>query len=173
VLRNCYVAAMLLSFAVTLAASSRKQVPEAPLPAVVSNAKKVFLTNGGGNSLAFDEFYSQMKQWGRFDLVGGPSDADLIIDLRYIVEDRGPHVWSATNTDTGQTSVYSRERVDPQLVLSIYEPATKNLIWSATDHRRLARREKNRDKETINSADRLVQGLRERMSPLAAITREQ
>lgn len=155
----------LLVFAISLTASARrKPVARAPLPAVVSNAKKAFLTNGGGSSLAFDEFYSQMKQWGRFELVGSPSDADIIIDLRYTVEDHGPHIWSATNTYTGQTSVYSRELVDPQLILSIYDSSTKNLVWSATDHRRLARLEKNREKETIKSADRLVQGLRERIS---------
>ena len=161
------VTALVLGTALN-AFARKKEVAPAPLPAVVSNAKKAFLTNGGGSTLAFDEFYSQMKQWGRFDLVGNPSDADIIIDLRYTVEDRGPHIWSATNTYTGQTSVYSRELVDPQLILSIYDGGTKNLVWSVTDHRRLARLEKNREKETVNSADRLVEGLRERIPPTTA-----
>lgn len=47
--------------------------------------------------------------------------------------------------------------------MNVYSAKTKDLLWSVTDHRRLARLEKNRDKETINSADRLVAGLRQRM----------
>jgi hypothetical protein len=44
------------------AAKNRKDVPPAPLPAVVTNAKKIFLSNGGGSNLAYDSFYSEMKQ---------------------------------------------------------------------------------------------------------------
>ena len=145
----------------------RKIVPEAPLPESVAMAKKAFLTNGGGSSLAFDEFYSQMKQWGRFELVGSPTGADVVIELRYFVDDHGPRVSSYTNAYTGQTQVISHEIVDPQLSLNIYDAKTKDLLWSVTDHRRLARREKNREKETVNSADRLVDNMKQRIGPSA------
>lgn len=141
----------------------RKDVPEAPLPASVISAKKIFLTNGGGSPLAFDEFYSQIKAWGRFEIVGSPSAADVVIELRYFVEDDGTRVSSFTNTYTGQTQIVSRRVVDPQLSVNIYDAKTKDLLWSVTDHRRLARREKNKEKETINSADRLVDGMKERI----------
>jgi hypothetical protein len=141
----------------------RKDVPEAPLPASVIAAKKIFLTNGGGSPLAFDEFYSQMKAWGRFEIVGSPSAADVVIELRYFVEDDGTRVSSLTNSYTGQTQIVSRRVVDPQLSVNIYDARTKDLLWSVTDHRRLAKREKNREKETINSADRLVDGMKERI----------
>ena len=143
--------------------SKKKVVPPAPLPAAISDAKKVFVTNAGGNQLAFDEFYAQIKQWGRYQLVGSPREADIIFELRYFVEDKGTHVSSATNTYTGQTQVFSHEIVDPQLALNIYSAGTKDLLWSVTDHRRLARLEKNREKETVNSADRLVEDFRARI----------
>jgi hypothetical protein len=156
--------AMVLAFMGEPAGASKKKiVPPAPLPAAISDARKIFVTNAGGNQLAFDEFYAQVKQWGRYQLVGSPTEADIILELRYFVEDKGTHVSSATNTYTGQTQVFSHEIVDPQLALNIYSAATKDLLWSVTDHRRLARLEKNREKETINSADRLVQDLRERI----------
>ena len=144
-------------------AAKKKVVPPAPLPSAISDAKKVFVTNAGGNQLAFDEFYAQVKQWGRYQLVGSPSEADIILELRYFVEDKGTRLSSATNTYTGQTQVFSHEIVDPQLSLNIYSAQTKDLLWSVTDHRRLARLEKNREKETVNSADRLVQDLRGRI----------
>src|SRR6185437_7932788 len=143
-------------------ASKRKPVPSAPLPAAVTSAKKVFLTNAGGSQLAFDEFYSQVKQWGRYQIVGFPSEADIVLELRYAVQNDGTRVWSATNTYTGQTNVYSRQVVDPQPTLNIYDGRSKFLLWSTTDHARLARLEKNREKETVKSADRLVENLVDR-----------
>jgi hypothetical protein len=140
-----------------------KDVPEAPVPASIVHAKKIFLTNGGGSPLAYDEFYAQMNQWKRFEIVGSPAEADIIVELKYFVENLGNRVWSSTNSYTGQTQVYSRRDLDPQLSINIYSGGTKDLLWSVTDHRRLARLEKNREKETINSADRLVADLRSRM----------
>jgi hypothetical protein len=146
------------------AARERKDVPSAPLPAAVAGARTIFLTNGGGSNLAYDEFYAQMKQWGKYEIVGSPDDADLIIELAYIVEHNGTRVWSTTNTYNGATDVHSSQIVDPQLTLTIFDAKTKNSLWSEIDHRRLARREKNREKETINSADRLVEDLKARVS---------
>jgi hypothetical protein len=161
----------LVSLCLTIAAcpgwgSKKKIVPEAPLPDAIRNAKTAFITNGGGNGspLAFDEFYSDMKQWGRFQAAPSPDQADVIIQLRYVIEDKGQHVGTAYNSYTGQTSVYTRDVTDPQLVLSIFDARTNALLWSTTDHRRLARFEKNREKETINSADRLVDDLKSRIA---------
>jgi hypothetical protein len=155
------------------ASKSRKDVPEAPMPSAIANARKVFITNGGGSNLAFDEFYSDVKTWNRFELVGSPSAADIIFELRYFVEDKGTRVWSSTNTYTGATQVYSNRVTDPQLSINFYDAKTKDLLWSVTDHRRLARREKNREKETINSADRLVQNIRDRIGIATADSQQQ
>jgi hypothetical protein len=51
-------------------AKHRKDIPLAPLPAVIANAHTVFLTNGGGSNLAYDAFYADMAQWGRYRIVG-------------------------------------------------------------------------------------------------------
>jgi hypothetical protein len=147
----------------TAVAKNRKDIPAAPLPAVVVNAKKIFLTNGGGSNLAYDSFYSEMKQWGKYEIVGSPEEADLIVELAYRVEHEGTRVWSSTNTYDGTTHVHSAQIVDPQLTLTIFDAKTKNSLWSEVDHRRLARREKNREKETINSAGRLVEDLKARV----------
>jgi hypothetical protein len=144
-------------------AKNRKDVPAAPLPSVIVNAKTVFLANGGGSDLAYDAVYSEVKKWGRYTIAGSPDDADLIVEIAYRVEHDGTHVWSSTNTYTGATQVYSRQIVDPQLTLTIYDGKSKNSLWSTTDHRRLARLEKNREKETVNSAVRLVDDFKMRV----------
>ena len=140
--------------------NKKKDVPVAPLPALIVNAKNIFMSNGGGSNLAYDAFYAGMKDWGKYQFVGAPEQADLIVELAYRVEDKGVHVWSSTNTYDNTTHVHSAEITDPQLILTIYDAKTKNSLWSETDHRRLARREKNREKETAISAQRLVDDLK-------------
>jgi hypothetical protein len=98
---------ILLSSFVTIAQKNNYDVPVAPLPAVIVNAKKVFLSNGGGSNLAYDAFYSDMKDWGKYQIVGSPDEADLIIELAYRVEDKGTRVWSTTNTYNNTTQVHS------------------------------------------------------------------
>jgi len=155
--------AILLSPGLADANDKKKDVPVAPLPAVIVNARKIFLSNGGGSNLAYDAFYSKMKEWGKYEIVGSPEEADLIVELSYRVEDKGTRVWSSTNT-YNTTQVHSRQIIDPQLILTIYDAKTKNSLWSETDHRRLARRGKNREKETVNSAQRLVDDLKTRVT---------
>ena len=142
----------------------KKKVPTAPLPAVIVNAKKIFLSNGGGSNLAYDAFYSKVTEWGKYEVVGSPDEAELIVELAYRVDKGGTRVWSSTNTYNNTTQVRSSQIVDPQLVLTIYDSKTKNSLWSQTDHTRLARRKKNREKETINSAQRIVDDLKTRAS---------
>lgn len=152
--------------------ATKKEPAKAPLPAAISMAKSAFVANGGGSgtSLAFDEFYADMKAWHRFDLAQSPSGADIIIELKYEIVDKGERTGSAYNSYTKQTSVYSYDVTDPQLVVNIYDAKTNALLWSTTDHRRLARFAKNRDKETIKSADRLVNDLKDRIGAEAGQT---
>lgn len=87
------------------------------------------------------------------------------MEIRYVTEDQGTRVWSTTNPSNGATRVHSAQIVDPQLVLTIFDPSSKDSLWSTVEHRRLARRTKNRDKETINAAQKLVANLKARLGP--------
>ncbi len=138
----------------------------APLPDAVINAKKIFVSNGGGSNLAFDAFYSALKTWGKYTFVGSPGDADLIVELAYRLDYGRTRIWSNERCRDATTQIHRRQTVNPQLVLAIYDAKTKNSLWSEVNHRRLARREKNREKEMVNSADRLVEDLRIRFYPL-------
>ena len=164
-MRKTVLVVICLFFCVfSMSARHRKDIPPAPLPAIIVNAKKIFLTNGGGSDLAYDTFYSEMRKWGKYQIVGSPDEADLIVELSYSVEHDGTRVWSATNTYTKTTQVFSAQIVDQKLILTIYDAKSKAVLWSKIDHLKLARREKNREKETINSAERLVDKLKTRVN---------
>jgi hypothetical protein len=157
------VGSILLAPSLAGATEKKEDVPVAPLPAVIVNAKKVFLSNGGGGSLAYDAFYSEMKEWSKYKIVGSPEESDLIVELSYRAED-STRVWNSTNTYYITSQAHSKEIADPQLILTIFDAKMKNCLWSETDHRGFAKREKNREKETVNSAQRLVDDLKTRVN---------
>ena len=149
------VGSLLWSPSVAGAQNKKPDVPLVSLPAVIVNAKKVFLSNGGSSYLAYDAFCSEMKEWSKYKIVGSPEESDLIVELSYRVEDSA-RVWNSTNTYYITTQAHSKQIIDPQLILTIFSAKMKNSLWSETDHRGLAKREKNQEKETVNSAQRLV-----------------
>jgi hypothetical protein len=82
-------AALILGTVLTTLAQS--QTKDAPIPSQIVNAKKVFISNAGADAdvittfkrmaqsrLPYDRFYSEMKRWGRYELVSAPSEADLV-----------------------------------------------------------------------------------------------
>lgn len=164
-MRRIAIALCLFSLVPALSAKTRKDIAPAPLPTAIVSAHTVFLSNKGGSDLAYDAFYQETKNWGKFQIVGSPDDADLIVELSYDVVHEGTRVWSSTNTYNNTTQVHSAQVIDPELILTIYDARSKNSLWSTIDHRRLARLEKNREKEIINSAERLVEELRSRANP--------
>lgn len=141
---------------------TKKNIAKAPLPSVIVNAKTVFLVNAAGGNVAFDTLYAELKDWGKYQIVGSPETADLIIELTFQVEHDGTDVSSFTNSYTGKTQVVSTQIIDPQLKVTIYDAKSKNSLWMIVDHRKLATREKNRRKETIKSVDRIVNQLKVR-----------
>ncbi|SRR5258706_2575119 len=122
-------------------AQSRKDVPLAPLPAKLQAAKKVFLINGGGNDLAYDALYATVKEWPRYQVVDTSADADIVIEF---------HVASY---------VYSTG-----FVLTIFDAPSKEVLWTAGNYPHRSRL-KNREKEIIAAAQRLVSNWKERLGP--------
>lgn len=160
-----HLAWALLLFALPAVAKDK----HAPLPSAITSAKTVFLLNAGTQDSAikddgagaFDDMYSAFSEWSRFKIVDSPEKADLVIEISYQSIAAGTHVWSSTNTYTGQTSVYSSNAHDPVLTMAIFNPKHE-LLWSASRHRELARREKNRQKNLAKTVADLVSDFKSR-----------
>jgi hypothetical protein len=120
------------AFAMTAVSVSAAQQPgnppSAPIPTSIFIAKKVFISNASGEipmppdvlDLTYNEFYAAMKSWGRYEIVSGPSDADLIFELRI-------H-YSVGPTGVSQGSGGSSE--DFQLRVSILDSKTRAILWA-------------------------------------------
>jgi hypothetical protein len=68
----------------------------APVPTPLLNGKRAFISYdlgdvtsfpqaySGGPERAYNEFYTQMKTWGRYELVLDPSLADVVFAVRFV-----------------------------------------------------------------------------------------
>jgi hypothetical protein len=70
--------------------------PAGPLPSAIFTAKKVFISNAGadgglfphpfsgGQDRGYNQFYAAMRTWGRYELVNGPDEADVVLELQLV-----------------------------------------------------------------------------------------
>jgi len=74
--------------------TSSATAASAPVPAQIFSAKKVFISNAsalgetpsGVADLTYNEFYADIKDWGRYEIVSAPVDADLVFEIRFTSE---------------------------------------------------------------------------------------
>lgn len=106
----------------------------APVPAQILTANKVFISNAGvdGTSLAiffnrgdanrpYSRFYAAMKSWGRFELVGAPSDAELVFEVRF------------TAQLAGAAGTPGPPILHPQFELTILDARTHFILWTLAE----------------------------------------
>ncbi len=124
--------------------------PPAPVPIQILAAKTIFVSNGGEDtwldydpkhdpSLTYNEFYADMKSWGKYELVSTPTDADVVFEIHLLLQERSP-----------------------QLRLLILDPKSHITLWTlnqvAIGANRDATARKNLDK-AMNALVATIQGL--------------
>ena len=104
--------------------------PDVPFPAQIAAAKKVFLANAGSDSDLYPKTsidkdhlyrstYLALREWGRFELVSTPGQADLIAEV-HIVDEPTP---SASGWSVLQIRVN----------LALRDPTTQTSLWVFTE----------------------------------------
>jgi hypothetical protein len=150
----CIVLAWLIALAPALPAQEASPSP-APIPAQIASAHAVFVSNGGGSNYftiysggpdrAYNTFYADLQTAGRYQLVGSPSEADLIFEIRSISP--------AVGAEHGAVSY------NPQLILSILDPKTHTVLWTTSANVRAIGTQKGRDRKFDASVSVLMDKL--------------
>jgi len=130
----CTTLALTLLALPTLRAQSPAVAIPAPVPSEIFTAKKVFISNAGGYfnpkvlsggpTRAYDEFYAAIKSGGRYDLVGAPADADLVLEINFSVP-----IISVYSGAGGASSTS-----DPHFTLKLLDPKTRITLWTLISH---------------------------------------
>ncbi len=173
-----YVVVLIVGFAPLLFAQNPKPpiVTAAPVPTAITAAKKVFISNGGGVDLqdaldftivgggldhAYDQFYAAIKNWGKYDLVPLPSEADVVFKISFMVSDSGLERLAPQSPFATITPVMG------QLRLTIVDPKTRVTLWTIADYAQGAVLQNNREKNFNRTMDTVVDRLKALVEPPA------
>ena len=163
-MRHLVLIALLLVAPIGAIASKKNLPPKAPLPSQISLAHKVFIQNGGGSDLAYDAVYQKFKEWGKYEIVGSPAEADLVISIRYWGESHGSHGSGYVDPYSNTITTTSRDTERHYIGLAITDPKTGQDLWTTSTERKLVLRW-HVDKEIVKTAGLLVDELKARVQP--------
>jgi hypothetical protein len=135
-------------------AQQSKGAPPAPIPTQIASARKVFISNLGGESFEtvfdqevfhggpdrpYNDFFAAMKTWGKFELASTPADADLVLEISWALSDTGLKL-----------------PVLGQLRLVVLDPKTHVPLWTFIEYVRGANLIRNRDKNFDHAMNTIV-----------------
>jgi hypothetical protein len=141
-----------------LEAQKPKDVPASPVPAQILSARKVFISNAGVDGLSLDvferlgepnkpynQFYAAMKDWGHYELVSTPSDADLVFEIRF----------GAPLVGSGKLNTYA-----PQYGVTILDTKTHFTLWTLAEPVQGAFRKTTFVKNLSQAMDKVMEDLK-------------
>jgi len=97
VLKTAGISAAIGLFIPIAVAQQPAATPSGPVPSQILHAKKIFIVNAegdndariskyvGGTNGIYDQFYADVKNLGRFELVSAPADADVVFEVTLTV----------------------------------------------------------------------------------------
>jgi hypothetical protein len=146
-------------------APQQKEAPAGPVPAPIIAAKRVFISNAGGGcgilgehgysggpDRHYNEFYSAMQGWGRYELVTTPADADIVFEISFTCPAGAGYVMKGQSVGPGY---------DPQLKVVILDVKTRTVLWALIEPVELAILQGNRDKNFDRDMRSLVSSLKQ------------
>jgi hypothetical protein len=160
-----------------LPAVAQEQKPELPKkPPVMSPtarlaaAKTAYVKTAGGSKIPYNVITSGLEGWGRYTLVEDPAQADLVVEVSAPDEGSGVSISSSTtrNSVTGKpeesTKTTRNLSTDP-IRMVVRDARNKVTLWTATEQPKGAMRQKAREDNLVEAAQRLVTKFRERVEP--------
>jgi hypothetical protein len=148
----------------------KKAVP-AGSAARFANLKTAYVTRTGGNPIAYDVISSSIDGWGRFAPVSSPEKADIIIEISStdpggVVKSNG----TKYGQKDGRPEPYSSATKDfslPEVRMVAYLAGDKNKvpIWSGIEHAKAAFKEKARENNLVEAAQRLFAKFHDTVEP--------
>jgi hypothetical protein len=155
-----------LAASLLLCATVWTQEPPKP-PVIASNARllaarRIFIEHAGGrlpNEVIGDAF----QGWGRYQLVGDPQMADLIVSISAPVSDSGVSVGAGGGHGRHAATAPSPEV--SQIRLVILDAHDRVVLWSGREQPKSALKEKQREDNVVDASLRLFRSFRNIIEP--------
>lgn len=135
--------------------------PDAPVPAQIISAKRVFVANLAGNVITglsggpdrnYNHLYAALRSWGRFELTSAPAAADVVLEISQVFLRKIPS---------------DRPQDYAGLRITIVDPKTNVPLWRLDQPIEPAILEKNQEKNYNLSMTQLVNRLKALTEPPA------
>lgn len=134
----------------------KTMVAPGPIPEQIVNAKSVFISNTAPDGMPsdilerfgepnrpYDQLYSAMKSWGRYELADSPANSDLVLEIHF--------TRSYATGGLGEGA---------EFYLSILDTKTHFVLWTLVEQVEGAVRKASWEKNIDDSVDRLVSDLK-------------
>lgn len=158
-----------LSIIVAIIATA--QEPKKTIPMTASGrlaaARTAYVKNAGGNSIPFRVINSAIEGWGRFTLVDTPDKADIIVEVS-APDEGGVSMSSSMSRSpvTGgetQSTTTTRRISGGQVKMAVLDGKSKAVLWTASEQPKFAMKQKAKEDNLVEAAQRLVAKFRERI----------
>lgn len=151
--------------------AEKKPIIETPSMRLAS-AKNVFIYRTHGSRIPLDVIQSTLEGWGRFTLVEKPEKADLLIEVSSS-GDSGVQVSSSSNVSPvsgkEEKSTSSRKDISPtEVKVTVFDARNKRGLWTATESVKFAMKEKAKENNLVEAAERLASRFHDRLEPPTA-----
>lgn len=169
---------VLISAMAAMAGEMQSQQPPEKKPVIetpsmrLAAARNVFMVRTHGSHIPYDVIRSTMEGWGRFTFVETAENADLIIEIASS-GDSGVQVSSSTRVspETGheEKSSSTRKDISPTDVkMTVIDARNKRGLWTATESVKFAMKEKAKENNLVEAAERLASKFHDRLEPPGA-----
>jgi hypothetical protein len=138
----------------------------------LASARNILIIRTHGSTIPFETIKSTLDGWGRFSLVETKDKADLIIEVASS-GDSGVQVSSSSSVSgySGQEekSTSSRKDLTPtEVTMAVFDARNQRPLWSATESVKFAMKEKGKENNLVEAAERLAAKFHDRLEPAAA-----
>ncbi|MGD0737275.1 MAG: hypothetical protein ABR976_19250 [Terracidiphilus sp.] len=128
-----------------------QQTAQAPVPAAIRTATKIFVSNAGADSGLFpspftgdtnrgyNQLYAGLKANGQYELVGDPADADLVLELQLTAPVGSTRSMTSNKINGASDPV-------PMFRLVVYDRKTHYVLWAFTESIEIAFLQKTHDR---------------------------
>jgi hypothetical protein len=149
---------------------AKKPVFETPSMRLAA-ARNVLIVRTRGSRIPFDAIKSTLEGWGRFTMVETPDKADLIIEIESS-GDSGVQVSSSSKVspETGHEEKSSSTRKNisaTDVKMTVFDARNRLPLWSASESVKFAVKEKAKESNLVEAAERLASRFHDRLEPPA------
>jgi hypothetical protein len=150
---------------------AQKKSPQIETPAArLASAKNVLIVRTRGGDIPYDTIRTTIEGWGRFNLVNAADKADLVIEIGSTGGDSDVRVSSgmSPSPETGRMESSTRSSKDlsaTEVTMTVADARNKRVLWRGTESAKYAMRQKARENNLVEAAEKLASKFHDRLEP--------